>query len=238
MLKDIQEKLKNSPLSLSHIVSILSVLLVLFLLFFPGRDSVISEEKELDDDILMELSKDFEEKGVQEEEIQEESPAAVEVENPSAPELIFIDIKGAVMYPNIYEMTSGQRLYDVVEKAGGFTEHADQNHVNLAQMLQDEMVIYIPMKGEDIPEHLALSPAVNHPTEGGDSNDQQGQKTNINTVDATGLMTLNGIGEKKAQMIIDHREEEGPFKGIEEIKNVSGIGEKTYENLKDMISVD
>lgn len=236
MLKDFQEKLKNLPLSLSHLFSVISILLVLFLLFFPGHDAVISEEEDQDDAVLMEFSKDFEEKTAQEE-VPEESLSAVEGEHPSAPEIIFIDIKGAVNYPNIYEMTSGQRLYDVVEKAGGFNEHADQNQVNLAQILHDEMVLYIPMKGEDVPEHLALSP-IQRPAEGEDSAGQQNEKININTADTASLTTLNGIGEKKAQMIVDYREAEGPFLEIEDIKSVSGIGEKSFENLKDAISVD
>lgn len=236
MLKDFQEKLRNLPLSLSHLVSLVSILLVLFLLFFQGNAPAMSEEKDQDEDILLEISKDFEEE-TSEKEIQEGSLEGVETGHPSAPELIFIDIKGAVKYPNIYEMTSGQRLYDVVEKAGGFDEHADQNQVNLAQMLHDEMVIYIPMKGEDVPEHLALSP-INPPAESEGSTGQQNQKININTADANGLTALNGIGEKKAQMIVDYREEQGPFLTIEDIKNVSGIGEKSYENLKDAISVD
>lgn len=230
-MKDFQEKLRNLPLSLTHLIAGVSVIIVLFLLLRPGAAPAVFEEEGLEEDILVEMTQ----KAV--EGVPEENPPVVGMEPSSAPELIFIDIKGAVIYPNIYEMTSGQRLYDVVEKAGGFTEHADQNQVNLAQRLQDEMVIYIPMKGEDVPEHLALSP-VNSAGTGNEAEGEETQKININTADAAGLTTLNGIGEKKAQTIIDYREEQGPFMSVEDIKNVSGIGDKSFENLKDSITVD
>lgn len=230
-MKDFQEKLRNLPLSLTHLIAGVSVIIVLFLLLRPGAAPAVFEEEGLEEDILVEMTQEAV-KGVP-----EENPPVVGMEPSSAPELIFIDIKGAVIYPNIYEMTSGQRLYDVVEKAGGFTEHADQNQVNLAQRLQDEMVIYIPMKGEDVPEHLALSP-VNSAGTGNEAEGEETQKININTADAAGLTTLNGIGEKKAQTIIDYREEQGPFMSVEDIKNVSGIGDKSFENLKDSITVD
>lgn len=230
-MKNLQEKLKHLPLSLSHLVTGAAVIAVLFLLLRPGAAPAVNEEEGLEEDFLVEMTQEVGEGGA------EENPPAVETAPVSAQELIFIDIKGAVVYPNIYEMTSGQRLYDVVEKAGGFTEHADQNQVNLAQRLQDEMVIYIPMKGEDVPEHLALSP-VTPAGKGDETGGEETQKININTADAAGLTTLNGIGEKKARMIIDYREEQGPFIAVEDIKNVSGIGEKSFENLKDSIIVD
>lgn len=230
-MKDFQEKLRNLPLSLTHLIAGVSVIIVLFLLLRPGAAPAVFEEEGLEEDILVEMTQEAVEG------VPEENPPVVGMEPSSAPELIFIDIKGAVIYPNIYEMTSGQRLYDVVEKAGGFTEHADQNQVNLAQRLQDEMVIYIPMKGEDVPEHLALSP-VNSAGTGNEAEGEETQKININTADAAGLTTLNGIGEKKAQTIIDYREEQGPFMSVEDIKNVSGIGDKSFENLKDSITVD
>lgn len=230
-MKDFQEKLRNLPLSLTHLIAGVSVIIVLFLLLRPGAAPAVFEEEGLEEDILVEMTQEAVEG------VPEENPPVVETAPASAQELIFIDIKGAVVYPNIYEMTSGQRLYDVVEKAGGFTEHADQNQVNLAQRLQDEMVIYIPMKGEDVPEHLALSP-VTPAGKGDETGGEETQKININTADAAGLTTLNGIGEKKAQMIIDYREEQGPFIAVEDIKNVSGIGEKSFENLKDSITVD
>lgn len=230
-MKNLQEKLKHLPLSLSHLVTGAAVIAVLFLLLRPGAAPAVNEEEGLEEEFLVEMTQEVGESGA------EENPPAVETAPASFQELIFIDIKGAVVYPNIYEMTSGQRLYDVVEKAGGFTEHADQNQVNLAQRLQDEMVIYIPMKGEDVPEHLALSP-VTPAGKGDETGGEETQKININTADAAGLTTLNGIGEKKARMIIDYREEQGPFIAVEDIKNVSGIGEKSFENLKDSITVD
>lgn len=144
---------------------------------------------------------------------------------------VFVEIKGAVMYPGVYELEQDQRIKDVVQLAGGYTENADTQFINHAQKVQDEMVIYIPIKGEQLEEgaHSLLT----LPTE---SNNKE-QKININKADEAMLATLPGIGPSKAQSILTYREENGQFQTIEDLKNVSGIGDKTFEKLKDAITV-
>ncbi len=127
---------------------------------------------------------------------------------------IVVQISGEVINPGIYEIESGSRLNDLVLKAGGYTSHANQDSVNLALILKDEMKINIPKA------------SVN----GQGENDTC--KVNINTSDSILLTTLYGIGEVKAQAIINYREKNGPFHSISELKNVTGIGEKTYEFIK------
>lgn len=143
--------------------------------------------------------------------------------------IIMADIKGAIHNPGVYKMEEGHRIIDLVEKAGGLLNDAESNAVNFAQKVEDQMVVYIPKVGEeDI--NIPASP-VNKAQE------QEAGKVNINEADEAGLMTLNGIGSSKAASIIQHRDEKGFFKTIDEIKNVSGIGEATFNNLKDSITV-
>ena len=143
--------------------------------------------------------------------------------------IMMADIKGAIHNPGVYKMEEGHRIIDLVEKAGGLLSEAESNAVNFAQKVEDQMVVYIPKVGEeDI--SIPASP-VNKAQE------QESSKININEADEAGLMTLNGIGSSKAASIIQHRDEKGFFKTIDEIKNVSGIGEATFNNLKDSITV-
>ncbi|MBM7582663.1 competence protein ComEA [Caldicoprobacter guelmensis] len=147
---------------------------------------------------------------------------------------IKVYIVGAVRYPGVIEVEEGSRLIDVLELAGGATEEADLERVNLALKVQDEGMYKIPKKGEEL---MVPDPNVSNTTSGIASGKGQ-QKVNINTADEAMLDTLPGIGPSKAKRIIEYREQNGPFKSIEEIKNVSGIGEKTFEQIKDLITVN
>lgn len=146
---------------------------------------------------------------------------------------IIVDLKGAVEAPGVYEMKKGNRVIDCLDKAGGLLETADQKQVNLAQILEDQMVIYIPIEGEELTQ-ITLAQSQEPNTETGLD---QKEKINLNQATITELTVLNGIGDVKAENIIAYREENGFFKEIDEIKNVSGIGEVTYENIKEEISV-
>lgn len=155
-------------------------------------------------------------------------------------EKVIVDVKGAVKYPGVYELTVNDRVIDAINQAGGYTKNADSSTINHAQKLQDEMVIYVPKKGEDVSEKLQAiqsQPTTISSTSSGGTSSSESLKVNINTANETELTTLSGIGPSKAKAIISYREENGPFKTIEDIKNVSGIGEKTFEKLKDSITV-
>lgn len=163
----------------------------------------------------------------------------------STSEKVIVDIKGAVKHPGVYELTTNDRIIDAIQMAGGYTKKADSTTVNHAQKLQDEMVIYIPKKGEDVAEQLqALQSPTSIVTSGSSSNagntssSSSANKVNINTANETELTSLSGIGPAKAKAIVSYREENGPFKSVEDIKNVSGIGDKTFEKLKDSITVN
>jgi competence protein ComEA len=155
--------------------------------------------------------------------INEEDAAFGQVEE--VPEItIMVDLKGAVNLPGVYKGEKGQRVYDIIEKAGGFKEDADTNLVNLSQYIEDEMVIYVPIIGESVGKVPGM--------------DMGNQLLNINKATETELQTLPGIGPSKASAIMEFRETNGGFKNIEDLKKISGIGEKTFEKLAPLISVD
>ncbi|WP_100331637.1 helix-hairpin-helix domain-containing protein [Bacillus xiapuensis] len=169
----------------------------------------------------------------------ETSPASSEEKKETKEEqVVMVDMKGAVPKPGIYTLKQGARIHDAIAKAGGLQKDADRTAVNLAQKLQDEMIVYIPKIGEKPP---AQSPSVSSAIPGASSpadGSKPETKININAASAEELQTMPGIGEAKAQAIIDYRETEGAFAKPEDLKNVTGIGEKTFEKLEPLISVN
>ncbi|EGO2660521.1 helix-hairpin-helix domain-containing protein [Enterococcus faecalis] len=146
--------------------------------------------------------------------------------------MIYVDIKGAVKVPGIYQLKNQQRIWDALALAGGVSEEADTAQVNYAQKVKDQMIIYVPKKGESVAQSLETL------QESAPAQQNQEEKINVNTATEAELQTISGIGAKKAQEIIRFRDEQGPFKTVEELKNVPGIGEKTVERLKDMLTVN
>lgn len=137
------------------------------------------------------------------------------------------DIKGAVVNPGVYQINEGGRVIDLIELAGGLEQDADTAAINFALYVHDEMAVYVPRIGEEVKAVL--------PVQLGES---AGKGTvNLNSAESSELQTLPGIGPAKADAIIKHRETNGPFKSIEDLKEISGIGDKTFEKLKDLISV-
>ena len=145
-------------------------------------------------------------------------------------DLITVDVKGAVKSPGIYDLPVGSRVHDAVQKAGGLTEEADSKSLNLAQKVSDEALVYVPTKGEEAASQQAAS--------GTASSTSKEKKVNLNKASLEELKQVKGLGGKRAQDIIDHREANGKFKSVDELKKVSGIGAKTIEKLKDYVTVD
>lgn len=140
--------------------------------------------------------------------------------------VLIVDIKGEVNRPGIYQLNHGDRVNDLIIEAGGFLTSADDTQVNLAQKLQDEMIVFVPPKGEagGIEEQSVI-------------NSSQDQSVKVNYATEAELTTLPGIGPSKAQAIINYRDEHGFFSQNEDLLNISGIGEKTLENLLDHIQI-
>lgn len=146
-------------------------------------------------------------------------------------ESFIVDVKGQVKMPGVYSSSQEERVIDVVQRAGGLTENADESKVNFAEHIQDAMVIYIPAKGEEgsIPQGMTSNPT--------DTGGNKQGKINLNKADENDLQNLPGIGPSKAAAIMEYRETNGPFKSVEDLKNISGIGDKTFDKLKDLITV-
>ena len=159
-------------------------------------------------------------------------------------EKIIVHVSGAVQNEGVIELEENSRIADAIEKAGGFREDAYTKDVNLAYKLEDGMKIYIPTMEEKENEKTNVIVESNIETENNNSsysNASDGKNTNskvnINTASKEELDTLPGIGPSTAEKIINYRKENGKFKSIEGIKDVSGIGDSKYENIKDMIEI-
>ncbi|HFI4798196.1 TPA: helix-hairpin-helix domain-containing protein [Streptococcus agalactiae] len=145
---------------------------------------------------------------------------------------VTVDVKGAVNHPGVYSLPSQSRVTDAIKRAGGLSKLADSKSVNLAQKLQDETVIYVAQKGEKITV-VEEEKANNIATQGNSKG-----KINLNKADLSSLQTISGVGAKRAQDILDYRDSQGGFKTIDDLKNVSGIGEKTLEKLRQDVTID
>ena len=161
-----------------------------------------------------------------------------EILNPTEKEKekILVDIKGYVKKPGVYEVSSNTIVNDCIKLAGGLKTDADTNSINLSKKVTNEMVIYIPEKQKE--ELPVLNDAqIDSSNSVGIESPTANNKININTATISELQSLDGIGESKAQSIIDYRNEIGLFKSIDELKNVSGIGDTIFEKIKDNITV-
>ena len=168
---------------------------------------------------------------------QEEEHDKNEEKEEETPKEIIIHITGAVENEGIVRLKEGSRIIDAIEAAGGLTSEVNLKKVNLAYTVQDGQKIYIP-KTSDIDAEIGIDAKtgeaviVYNGTEEGTTG-----KININTATLNELLSLSGVGESTAEKIIEYRKENGRFKTIEEIKNVSGIGNLKYESIKDYICV-
>lgn len=176
-------------------------------------------------------------------------------ENKEKETKVLVDVKGEVNTPGVYDLTNNNTVIDAINKAGGLTKSSDTSNLNLSKKLEDEMVIIVYSKSEikEMEEPKVQCPPCNdacikeedekakldasEKTESKEENEAVTGKVNINTATSSELQTLNGIGEAKAKAIIEYREKNGNFEKIEDIKNVSGIGDSVYDKIKDNITV-
>ena len=148
---------------------------------------------------------------------------------------VTVDVKGAVVNPGVYTLKEGARVTDVIQEAGGMTEDADAKSVNIAASLSDEEVIYVANKDENV--------SVLDQTSTGQVSDKGGQavskdgKINLNTATSEQLQTISGIGAKRAEDVIAYRESHGGFQSVDDLKNVSGIGDKTLDKIRESLYV-
>ena len=152
------------------------------------------------------------------------------------PQNCYVDIKGEVLHPGVYEFSCESRVQEVIKKAGGFTEEADETKINLAQKITDQMQIIVPnvhSKQEDglTEGNSEKGSSINTSV----SNSKQGT-ININTATLEELQTIKGIGKKKAEAILQYRKEHGAFRTKEDLLQVKGIGKKALEAIESQVN--
>ena len=209
-LKDALEGILGDRKTLVRIISIVLILLVAVILRIHDESKA---------DITIETEDAANEVDYSEEDKREDAVPL---------QVLFVDIGGAVENPGVYEVAKDTRLFEVIEMAGGLTEDADADRVNRASFVEDGQKIIIPEKGSDIAGDPASASAA--PGDSGIG------LININTATADELKTLSGIGDVTAEKIIEYRSSKS-FKSKEDIMSVDGIGSKTYEKIKDRITV-
>lgn len=149
-------------------------------------------------------------------------------------EIVFVDIKGAVEHSNVYKMKSSDRIKDVLDKAKLLTD-ADLSQVNLSEKLTDQKLIYIPFANEN-KNPITQNDANNKSGHSKSLNSSSTNKVNINTASEAELLKIPGVGPAKVREIIDYRQKNNTFHSIEDLKNIKGIGDKTFERIKEYIT--
>jgi general secretion pathway protein K len=221
MIEDLIEKAKQYKITLG--LGLLGVIAAGFILL-QGRDQGGTDVQQLTEQTSSSSSY-----------MNEKSDKSNEISQAETEDqLVTVDVKGAVKKPGVYQLQSNSRVHDALEKAGGLTDEADLKSVNQAQKLSDEAVVYVAKVGENAVDVTTSAPA--SATSG--TGQAKSALVNLNTATEADFQTISGIGQKRAQDIIAYREANGRFKSVDELKNVSGIGAKTLEKLKEYVTVD
>ena len=211
MLKEYYEKYKEHlPLVSAGVAGLMTILFIASIFFDGGGKVSVNETLVTEADDVHEA----------------EVPETVTA---TAPTHVMVEVKGAVKNPGVFEVPQDARVTNVLSLAV-VSESADLMTVNQSEKVRDEMVIYVPQQGE-----------IEDPPLPGVESTHDGEAeilVNINTATAEELTILNGIGEKKAQLIVEYREQNGLFMAKEDLMNISGIGEKTFDSLEPYITID
>ncbi|SDI84958.1 helix-hairpin-helix domain-containing protein [Alteribacillus bidgolensis] len=192
---------------------VLSSLMFIIYISVPKQETGIKNSSAENEDFFQEFAEDV------------ETDSKEAIQKSTLDEIIvLVDVKGQVQHPGVYELKENSRVIDAIDAAGGLTEQGDSTNVNFAERIYDEMVIYVPVQGETSTTNIQSA--------------EKSDKVRINYADASELEFLTGIGPTKAEAIISYREEYGEFKEIEDLTNVSGIGEKSVEQLMEEATIE
>lgn len=216
---------KIGKLSIFFIIIVLGIgyMVYKFNLDINENVYVVSESKENNKQLSSEVNLA---KGFENEDIKKDNNNFDEIKN-----MITIYISGEVNNPGVVNIESDKRLSDAIDKLGGLTQSADLNNINLAMKIEDAKHYIVPKIGEEI----KIDESINNENQ---NNNKYNDKVDINHATVEELEKLTGIGQATANKIINYREEYGDFKSIEELKNVNGIGDKKYEQIKDEITLN
>ncbi|MGL5328593.1 MAG: helix-hairpin-helix domain-containing protein [Peptostreptococcaceae bacterium] len=217
------KKNKNSIIFCCIVIICVVTLVIKDLIGIKQNEYIVSQSSEEEIDSIL-VKNDENKEVINNEEIEENN-------------LVTVYVTGEVKKTGLVTLENNSRLADAIEILGGLTDKADINKVNMALKIKDEQHYIIPKIGENITENLVTSTNELSSINEGHSNNID-KKININEASIKELDDLPGVGEATANKIIKYREENGSFKSTEEIKNVNGIGDKKYNDIKDLISIN
>lgn len=234
MLETIIEKMKEYKILIS--LSLIGLIIAGFFMI-NGQSSRRSNVAELAQATVTSSKTESEEISTGTKKNSQKEKAEPQTSSSEESEFLTVDVKGAVKNPGIYQLKKTSRINDAIQKAGGLTTDADSKSINLAQKLTDEAVVYVATVGENA---ASVASGTGQSSTLGTSEvaSQKGNKVNLNTANLSELQTVSGIGQKRAQDILDYREANGKFNSVDDLKNVSGVGAKTLEKLKEYVTVD
>ena len=234
MLETIIEKMKEYKILIG--LSLIGVIIAGFFMI-NGQSSRRSNVAELAQETVTSSEAELEEISTGTKKNSQKEKAEPQTSSSAESEFLTVDVKGAVKNPGIYQLKKTSRINDAIQKAGGLTTDADSKSINLAQKLTDEAVVYVATVGENA---ASVASGTGQSSTLGTSEvaSQKGNKVNLNTANLSELQTVSGIGQKRAQDILDYREANGKFNSVDDLKNVSGVGAKTLEKLKEYVTVD
>ena len=234
MLETIIEKMKEYKILIG--LSLIGLIIAGFFMI-NGQSSRRSNVAELAQETVTSSEAELEEISTGTKKNSQKEKAETQTSSSEESEFLTVDVKGAVKNPGIYQLKKTSRINDAIQKAGGLTTDADSKSINLAQKLTDEAVVYVATVGENAAS-VASNTGQSSTLGTSEVASQKGNKVNLNTADLSELQTISGIGQKRAQDILDYREANGKFNSVDDLKNVSGVGAKTLEKLKEYVTVD
>ena len=234
MLETIIEKMKEYKILIG--LSLIGLIIAGFFMI-NGQSSRLSNVAEPAQETVTCSEAELEEISTGTKKNSQKEKAEPQTSSSAESEFLTVDVKGAVKNPGIYQLKKISRINDAIQKAGGLTTDADSKSINLAQKLTDEAVVYVATVGENAAS-VASNTGQSSTLGTSEVASQKGNKVNLNTANLSELQTVSGIGQKRAQDILDYREANGKFNSVDDLKNVSGVGAKTLEKLKEYVTVD
>ena len=207
------------------IIFIIGIVITIIVMFFIYKKADKKEIINMDDEILVMANST--------------SSDNAKKEGDDMEDIIVVHVSGAIKSPGVVKLKQGARIEDAIEKAGGLKDNADISNVNLAYVLEDGVKIIIPEKGDDGQTVDIVSSSVGDEIilKFNSNEEEKKTKVNINKASQSDLESLSGVGPSLASKIIDYRNNNGKFSNIEDIKNVSGIGDNKFEAIKDYICI-
>ena len=218
---------------------LIQVVIILFITVMSvGCQKDNSDELELKEVPVQEERADQEEKSYEDSGEDSQDSENEKAESEEGLRELYVHVCGNVKHPGVYELEAGSRVYEAIEAAGGMTDTAAFSYLNQAELLKDEQQLYVPSQEEIDSGKFASQIAVGQGEKDvRDAETEDSGKVNLNTATKEELMTLNGIGEVRAQAILQYREEHGEFRSVEELMEVEGIKKGTFQKLKDQIKI-